>query len=239
MKTHELDLLHFFTLPGFSWGAALKHSGQRLELTSDREVYDFMQAGMRGGISTIITRHAKANNPYMGDQYEPSKETSYIQYLDANNLSGWAMCKRLPVDGFRWMTDEELGLPLNEVPPCFIRVDLEYPWELHDEFAEFVPAPHKIIPDGANVEKLVPNLLPKSNYVCHIENLRMYVSLGVKVTKVHAGVKFVEKAWLKPYIELNTKFRSRATNDADKNMFKLLNNAVFGKTCENLMKELT
>ena len=169
MKTHGPDLLHFFTLTGFSWGAALKYTKQKLELISDREVYDFIQAGMRGGISSIITRHAKANNPYMGDRFDPSKETSYIQYLDANNLYGWVMRKRLSVGGFKWMTEEELGLPLNEIPPCFIKVDREYPWEMHDEFAEFVPAPNKSIPDGTNVEKLAPNLLPKINYMCHIE----------------------------------------------------------------------
>ena len=89
-----------------------------------------------------------------------------------------------------WMTEKELNLTLNEMPPCFIKVDHEYPWELHDKFAEFVPAPDKIIPDGSKA----PNLLPKTNYLCHIENLKKYVSLGVKITKIHAGVKFDEKA---------------------------------------------
>ena len=130
----------------------------------------------------------------MGDWFGPSKQTSYIQNLDANNLYGWAMRKCLPVGEFKWMTDEDLGLPLNEMPPCFIKVD------------------------GTNFEKLAPNLIAKINNVCHIENLKMYVSLGVRL------IKFREEAWLKPYIDLNTKLRSKATNDADKNMFKLLNN---------------
>ena len=139
-----------------------------------------------------------------------------------------------PRRGFEWMTEDELSLPIEEMPPCFIETDLEYPIELHDKFSELVPAPDKTTPEGSKVEKLAPNLLPKKGYVCHIKNLRLYVKLGVKLVRVHAGIKFEKKAWLKPYIDLNTALRAKVTNDADKNMFKFANNAVFGKTCENL-----
>ena len=230
MATHGLDLLHFFSLPGFSWQALLKYTGQSLELINDREMFDFVQKGMRGGISSIITRYAKANNPYMGDKYEPSKETSYIQYLDANNLYGWAMSKPLPVGGFEWVfpkTIEDL-----KDTPCFIMCDLEIPENLFDKFSELVPAPEKVVIN--KIEKLIPNLKPKKEYVCHINNLKQYVELGVVVTKIHKALKFKEEAWMKSYIELNTELRTKATNDADSNMFKLLNNAVFGKTMENL-----
>ena len=169
-----------------------------------------------------------------GRIYNPSETTTYLQYLDANNLYGRAMSQLLPVGGFERMTDEELNLPIEKMPPCFIKVDLEFPAELHDKFAELIPAPESIIPEGSKVQKLAPNLLPKEGYVCHIENLRLYVKLGVKLVKVHRGVKFEEKPWLKSYIDMNTKLRAAATNDADKDMYKLLNNAVFGKTCENL-----
>ena len=84
------------------------------------------------------------------------------------------------------------------------------------------------------MEKLAPNLLSKKGYVYHIKNLKLSVKLGVKLVRVRAGIKFEEKAWLKLYIDLNTALRAKATNDADKDMFKLANNAVFGKTCENL-----
>lgn len=186
-----------------------------------------------GGISTVVTRYAKANNPYMKDAYNLKQETSYIQYLDANNLYGWAMSKPLPIGGFEWMK-KELDLPIEDMPPCFIKVDLEYPENLHDKFSEFVPAPDKIV--VGKVEKLAPNLLPKKKYVCHIENLKLYLKLGVRLTRVHAGIKFKPRSWMRPYIDLNTNLRAKATNDADKNMYKLLNNAVFGKTCENLFE---
>ena len=230
MTTHELDLLHFFSLPGFSWQALLKYIGQRLELINDREMFDFVQKGMRGGISSIITRYAKANNPYMGDKYDPSKETSYIQYLDANNLYGWAMSKPLPVGGFEWVFPKTLN-DVSDIP-CFVMCDLEIPDNLFDKFSELVPAPEKIVVN--KVEKLIPSLKPKREYVCHINNLKQYVELGVVVTKIHKALKFREEAWMKSYIELNTELRRKATNDADSNMFKLLNNAVFGKTMENL-----
>ena len=279
MQTHGLDILHSYTLPGFSWKAALKYTAQELELIHDRDMYDFIQEGKRGGISTIPHRYAKANNPYMGlirgklpveimaelkkqqfsveavcehfpdfsadeikelkakkadgEVFNPEQVTKYLIYLDANNLYGWAMSQPLPTGGFKWLVGEELKLPIEDFPPCFVKVDLEYPENLHDNFKEFVPAPDNIIPEGSKVKKLAPNLLPKKNYVCHIRNLQLYKKLGVKITRVHKALKFNESAWLKPYIDLNTKLRAAATNDADKDKFKLLNNAVFGKTCEN------
>ena len=281
MQTHGLDILHSYTLPGFSWKAALKYTGQELELIHDRDMYDFVQEGKRGGISTIPHRYAKANNPYMGlireklpieimtelkkqqfsveavcehfpdfsadeikelkakmadgEVFNPEQVTKYLIYLDANNLYGWAMSQPLPTGGFKWLVGEELKLPIEDFPPCFVKVDLKYPENLHDYFKEFVPAPDNIIPEGSKVKKLTPNLLPKKNYVCHIRNLQLYKKLGVKITRVHKALKFNESAWLKPYIDLNTKLRAAATNDADKDKFKSLNNAVFGKTCENLL----
>ena len=197
METHGLDILHSYTLPGFSWKAALKYTGQELELISDRDMYDFIQEGKRGGISTIPNRYAKANNPYMGlirgklpieimqglgkpfsvgsvceyfsdfssdevedlekkitdgEIFNPDQVTKYLIYLDANNLYGWAMSQPLPTGGFTWMTDEELSVPVEGFPPCFVKVDLEYPEDLHDYFSEFVPAPDNIIPEGSKVK---------------------------------------------------------------------------------------
>ena len=280
METHGLDILHSYTLPEFSWKAALKYTGQELELIHDREMYNFILEAKHGGISTIPHRYAKANNPYMGmvrgklpieitketdgkfsvdlvckyfpdfseeeitdlkermtsgKVFDPDKPIKYIVYLDANNLYGWAMSQPLPTGGFQWMTDDELNIPIEEFPACFVNVDLEYPEDLHDYFSEFVPAPDNIVPEGSKVQKLAPNLLQKKEYVCHIQTLQLWKCLGVKINCVHSGIKFNESAWLKGYIDLNTRLRAAATNDADKDMYKLLNNAVFGKTCENLL----
>ena len=86
--------------------------------------------------------------------------------------------------------------------------------------------------------KLVPDLLPKNNYVVHYRNLKYYLSKGWVLTKVHKILEFKQSAWMKPYIDFNTQKRKEATNEADKNLFKLLNNAVYGKTMENIRKRM-
>ena len=89
-----------------------------------------------------------------------------------------------------------------------------------------------------SVNKLAPSLMPKNNYVVHYRNLKYYLSEGLILKKVHKILKFKQSAWRKPYIDFNTQKRKEATNEADKNSFKLLNNAVYGKTMENMRKRI-
>ena len=188
------------------------------------------EKGIRGGVSTISTRYGKANNPYMINEYNPDSPTKYITYLDANNLYGWAMSKPLPTHGFKWMSEKERESW--EDHPCILEVDLEYPEHLHDLHNDYPLAPERITLN--KVDKLVPNLNNKSKYVVHYDILKLYKSLGLKITKVHRGIKFEQSTWLKRYIDLNTKLRTKATNDFEKDFFKLMNNSVFGKTMENI-----
>ena len=99
------------TPPGLSWDALLKKTGIELELFTDYEMHLFVERGMRGGISMVSKRYAKANNPYVSG-YDPSKQNKFIMYLDANNLYGWAMSKPLPKRDFKWKrlipTEEEI-----------------------------------------------------------------------------------------------------------------------------------
>ena len=88
-----------------------------------------------------------------GEIFNPEEKTIYLQYLNKNNLYGWAMSQPLPVGRYEWMSEDELNLPIEEMPPCFIKVDHEYPAELHDEFSDFVSAPNSIIPEGSKVLK--------------------------------------------------------------------------------------
>ena len=104
IKTYELDPAHFISLPGLAWQACLKKTGVELELLTDYDMLLMIEEGIRSGICHAVHRYAKANNEYMKDYYE-SKESSYIQYLDANDLYGAAMSEKLPINGFKWVND--------------------------------------------------------------------------------------------------------------------------------------
>jgi len=160
-----------------------------------------------------------------------SKEKSkFIQYLDANNLYGWAMSQPLPVSGFKWMKEKDLD-NWEEIP-CILEVDLEYPKELYDLHNDYPLAPERITVN--KVKKRIPNLEDKKKYILHCKNLKQYLDIGLKLTKIHRGISFNEKAWMKPYLDLNTKLRTESTNDFEKDFFNLMNNSVFGKTVENI-----
>ena len=108
LKEYELDPVHFLSLPGLAWQACLKKTNVELELLTDYDMLLMVEEGIRGGICHSIHRYAKANNKYMKN-YNNNEESSYIQYLDANNLYGWAMSKKLPVNGFKWIDNKEIN----------------------------------------------------------------------------------------------------------------------------------
>src|SRR6218665_3446999 len=172
----------------------------------------------------------------MGEEYDSSKPASFITYLDANNLYGWAMSKPLPTHGFEWMSDDEIynwrEITERDGVGCILEVDLAYPKDLHDLHNDYPLAPDSAKLEGSDVSKLIPNLNDKVKYVVYYVNLKLYENLGLKIVKIHRGVIFEKSAWLKQYIDLNTDLRTRATNDFEKEFFKLMNNSVFAKTME-------
>ena len=176
----------------------------------------------------------------MEGSFDKNKPSKYIQYLDANNLYGSAMSKKLPTHGFKWMSSGELETLFEQQElhtwnktPCFLEVDLQYPEKLHDLHNDYSLCPERVKCKN-NVEKLIPNLRDKKKYVLHYKNLIQCIRYGMKLTRIHRGIKFVESEWLKPYIDMNTNLRAKAKNNFEKEFFKLKNNSVFGKTMENI-----
>ena len=239
LKNYGLDPVHYYTAPGLAWDAMLKMTKINLELLSDVDMLLMIEKGIRGGVSMVSNRYGKANNKYMKD-YDKNKPSKYLMYFDKNNLYGWAMSQKLPVHSFKWMSNQELENLFNnqivqvwEKTPCILEVDLEYPEELHDLHNDYPLCPERIECKNG-VKKLIPNLWDKNKYVLHYKNLMQYLSLGMKLKKIHRGIKFIESDFLKPYIDKNTKLRTLAKNNFEKDFFKLMNNSVFGKTMENI-----
>ena len=102
LKHYKLDPCHYYTAPCLAWDACLKETKQDLELLKDYDMLMMFERGIRGGITHISKRYAEANNRYMKN-YDENKPSTYIQYLDANNLYGWAMSQKLPTHGFNWI----------------------------------------------------------------------------------------------------------------------------------------
>ena len=230
IKNYKLDPAHYYTAPGLAWDAALKVTEVELKLLSDIDMLLMVEKGSRGGVSMISNHYGKANNKYMGKSFINTMVSTYIAYLDANKLYGWAMSKPLPTHGFKWMKVSELETWENH--SCILEVYLEYPRSLHDLHSDYPLAPEQI--EVNKVNKLIPNLWNKKKYVIHYENLKQYLSLGLKLTHIHRGIKSEESQWLKKYIALNTDLRTVAKNEFEKDFFKLMNNSVFGKTMENI-----
>ena len=137
-----------------------------------------IKRGIRGGISTISKRYARANNKYMGEAYDPNQLSKFISYTDANNLYGWAMMQKLPTHEFKWMNDKELE-KWRELP-CILEVDLKYSKNLHTLHNDYPLAPENIKPSNSKVDKLIPNLNNKVRYIVHYKTLKLYKKIRTK-----------------------------------------------------------
>ena len=195
------------------------------------------ERGIRGGITQSVHKWAKANNPEMGSEYNPSEPTRYLQYLDANNLYGWAMSQPLPTGGFCWVDihPDEIGELVNNSDKGYLlEVDVFYPRELHDYHNDLPFMCERMVING--VEKLVSNLYYKKRYVIHIRALNQALKHRLVLERIHRAIEFKQSAWVKEYIDFNTRLRTEATNDFEKDFYKLMNKSGFGKTMENIRK---
>ena len=175
------------------------------------------------------------------EEYDSNKPMKYLQYLDANNLYGWAMSQPLPTGEFKWIKCDD-GNPKDLVERFaaekdygyLLEVDVSYPKELHDLHNDlpFMCAKMKI----NGVEKLIPNLYYKCKYIIHIRALKQALDHGLVLERIHRCIRFKQSPWMKEYIDFNTRLRTAAKNDFEKDFYKLMNNSVFRKTMKNIRR---
>ncbi|CAH1767592.1 11897_t:CDS:1, partial [Entrophospora sp. SA101] len=269
MKQYKLDPSHYVSTASLSWDAMLKMTGVEIELFTDISMHDFIEKAKRGGISVACHRYFKANNPKMGDEFDPTKPSTWISYVDANNLYGWAMSQFLPIRNYKW---EARRAHLKDNPELqfewletiqktksdasrgyFVNIKAHFPIGTHDKLKDLPPAVENIAVKRdwlsyhnkeqikkldnnrfSSTKKLVTHLGPRDNYVIHYLELQYYVKLGLVIDEVYEILSFEQTNWLAPYIKFNTEMQQKAVNDFEKNFFKLMNNASFGKTMENV-----
>lgn len=247
----KLESLHFLTLPSLSWSAALKMTKAKVELLTDPLQWLMIEGAMRGGISVASTRYAR------GDEiHDPENETTFIAYWDMNNLYGHSLSQSMPIGGWKWLTKTEIdnfdvtAIADDSDVGYIVEVDLEYPRQLHDKHSSFPLAPEHLeikrdmlstyqqsfFENGLHwrpCTKLAPNLYDKHNYVTHYRNLKFYVQQGMVITKIHKILSFKQSPWLLPWLKYCTERRTKARSTFESDMYKLMANSVFGKSCES------
>ena len=255
---HKLDCLHFYTLPSLSWAMALKFTKVKLDLFTEPSMYLMVETSLRGGISIISHRHAVANNPHVEGGFDSSLPTSYLVYLDANNLYGAAMREPLPTGNFRWLSNTEVdalditNIPRDSSTGYILEVDIDYPESLHETHNDYPLCPDhmtvtenqlsdfcKSFPDRPRPSrKLVPNLYNKRNYVVHYRNLQFYIQEGMILKRVHRVLAFHQSAFLSSYIDVCTQNRQMAKSQFEMDLWKLCANAIYGKSMQNQRKQM-
>ena len=213
--------------------------GVELEKNSDIVMYLFIEKGLRGEMSYNCKRYSEVNNKYMKN-YDLIKPSKYISHLDMNDLYGWRS-RFSPYGDFKWLKNVDnidvYSVSKNSSIGYILEVDLAYPDELQKLHNDYPLAPEKrgipyymlldyckIIADEhgikiGDVKKLISNLSDKANYVIHYRNLQLYLSLRMKLTKIHRVLKYKQSDWMKVYIDFNTEKIKNVANSFEKKLF--------------------
>ena len=249
---YGINPLYSYSLPGYTWKAGLKLTKIKLDFINDKQLLLLLENNIRGGISSV-----------MGPRFIESNENTKLLYIDANNLYGWAMSQYLPTSEFEKLdfsqgygeaTQIEQIVDLRFIPDnneygYFIECDLEYPAEIKEKTENFPLCPYQTKadpnlfseymnsvkqPNYKPTEKLMCDLTNKYNYMMHYRMFKFYTQIGMKVTKIHTIYRFKQSLWLEKYINHNTQKRTVSKTNFEKDLYKLMNNAFFGKTMENV-----
>ena len=248
-REYKINPLYSYSLPGYTWKASLKLTNIKLDYIKCKELLLLLENNIRGGISSV-----------MGNRHVQSDEHKQILYIDANNLYGWAMSQYLPTGEFEKLqlpenySQDQLVEDLLQIPDdnefgYFIECDLEYPAETKEKTKNFPFCPYQTKadpnlfsgymnnvnqPNYKPTPKLMCDVTNKSKYMTHYRMFKFYLNQGMKVTKIHTIYRFKQSAWLGKYIDHNTQKRTKAKTNFEKDLYKLMNNAFFGKTMENV-----
>ena len=240
------------SLPGYTYQCALKYTDIKLQTLQDKDLILLIEDNIRGSISSV-----------MGNIYVKSDENNKILYADATNLYGHSMSQFLPYDEiemwhgdpdkyWRWL-DIVLKTPNDNEIGYFLEVDLKYPDKIKEKtkYFPFCPENKKINPDKYNEymksikpenytksKRLICDWTDKKKYLIHYRMLKFYVRHGMVIEKIHEIISFKQSKLLESYISFNTEKRIKAKNDFEKDVFKLLVNAAFGKFLENVWNRL-
>ena len=250
-REYNFNPLYCVSLPGYTYQCALKYTDIKLQTLQDKDLILLLENNIRGGISSV-----------MGDRYVKSDENNSVLYVDATNLYGYSMSQMLPYDEIQmwhghpdkywnWL-EEILNTPDDSDIGYFLEVDLKYPDNIKEKKNfPFCPEIKKINPDKYNdymkkikpknytkSKKLICDWTDKKKYLIHYKMLKFYVRHGMIVEKIHEIISFKQSNWLESYISFNTQKRNKAKNDFEKDFFKLLVNAAFGKFLENVRNRL-
>ena len=248
-----LDPARYISLPGFSFDSMLKLTKCHLELPTDINIVQFIESGIRGGLSFINTRHLKAVKP-----------NEKLFYIDANNLYGLAQTCKLPTGNLQFIPEKRYShinwttVDTEGNIGYILEVDLLYPSNLHDLHSDFPLAPESLEVSYENLSpyskqkykecysgstnfkdtKLLNTFHPRLNYVLHFKNLKLYLSLGMKLKKIHRVLSFTQKRFIKPFIDICTDARQRSKTAFEQNQYKLVANSTYGKTIQNVRNYL-
>ena len=241
IQNFTLDPICYISLPSYCWDTCLYFTKVELELLTDLNQILFLESGLRGGRSQVSLRYGCANNKFIPN-YNKDLEDSYIIYFDVNNLYGGMLTLFLPTSNFQWLSHNEIlhfDVEKNYQDPnigYILEIDLHFDSKIHNKLKDLPPAYEKKPPPNTKIPKLLATLEDKKNYVVHIRNLKFYIELGIKLTKIHRVLRYNHSCWMKKYIYKCITLRQQSTNEFDIATWKLFVNACFGKSIENVRK---
>ena len=264
-KIYGLDASYYYTAPSLSWSSFMKHTTEeyknnnknfQIELITDPDMYLMWESSIRGGLSQISKRYAKANTKSCFD-YDKNESESSIRYYDAINLYGYGMSVYLPIGNFEWNNEiwnkEKIMNLDNEGKKGYLfKVDLHYPEELHDLHngyalgcenstikKEWLSMEQQKDYKESNIKKLITSFNDKKDYIVNYRILKLFLSLGLELVNVKEVLQFNQEPYMRSYIMKNTNERAKAKNNFEKDFYKLMNNSVYGKTMENVRNRIS